>query len=155
MKKLPLTLALVFSVCCAMHSMAGHHQKGTIEVDMPYVRAPVPGHSMTAAFLTLNNASEKDCRLTAASSSYAKKVEFHTHIHQDGMMKMRPVDTIDAIAGSSIAFKPGGLHLMLFGIKHGDIPSAEITISTDKCGDISFTAPIKSIKSKPAEAMHH
>lgn len=155
MKNLPLTLALILSALWAGHSMAGHHKTGAIEVDMPYVRAPVPGHSMSAAFLTLNNASEQDCRLTAASSAYAKKIEFHTHVHQDGMMKMRPVANVDVAAGSSVAFKPGGLHLMLFGIKHGDIPSAKITINTDQCGDISFTAPIKSIKSMPAEAMHH
>ena len=60
---------------------------------------------------------------------------------------MRPVANVDVAAGSSVAFKPGGLHLMLFGIEHGDIPSAKITINTDQCGDISFTAPIKSIKS--------
>ena len=59
MKKLPLTLALIFSICCAMYSMAGHHKKGAIEVDMPYVRTPVPGHSMTAAFLTLNMLAKK------------------------------------------------------------------------------------------------
>lgn len=154
MKKLPLTLALIFSICCAMHSMAGHHIKGAIDVDMPYVRAPVPGHSMTAAFLTLNNASEKDCQLIAASSTYAKKIEFHTHIHQDGMMKMRPVESVDVAAGSSVVFKSGGLHLMLFGIESGDTSSAKIILKTDQCGDISFIAPIQSIKPMP-EAMHH
>jgi len=35
MKNLPLTLALILSALWAGHSMAGHHKKGAIEVDMP------------------------------------------------------------------------------------------------------------------------
>ena len=155
MKKIPLSLALILLACYATHSMAGHHKKGVLEVEMPYVRAPVPGNSITAAFLTLINASEQNCQLIAASSSYAKKIEFHTHVYHGDIIKMRSVATVAAASGSSLAFKPGGLHLMLFGIKHGDMSSVDITINTDKCGDISFTAPIKSIKSMPAEAMHH
>jgi len=155
MQKLPLLLLLAFSVCWAMPSMAGHHKQGSIVVEAPSVRAPVPGHSMTAAFFKLINDGEQDCKLIAASSSYAKKIEFHTHLHEDGMMKMRPVDNVLLTAGSSLDFKPRGLHLMLFGIQHSDSSSAEIRLATDKCGDVTFLAPIKSVKSQPAKAMHH
>lgn len=155
MKKMSLMLALVFSACWAMQTMAGHHKKGAIEVDMPYVRAPVPGHSMTAAFLTLSNHTEQSCKLIAASSTYAKKIEFHTHLHVDGMMKMRPVAYVALPAGSSVAFVPGGLHLMLFGVKSGAESAVKISITTDKCGDIQFEAPIRSIKSQPTKVMHH
>lgn len=155
MQKLPLLLSLIFSVCWAMSSMAGDHKQGSIVVEAPSVRAPVPGHSMTAAFFKLTNDGEQDCTLTTASSSYAKKIEFHTHIHEDGMMKMRPVDIVALPAGSSVEFKPRGLHLMLFGIQQSDSSSAEITLNTDKCGEVKFSAPIKSIKSQPAKAMHH
>ena len=155
MRKMSLIITLVFSVFWVMPAASGHHKKGNIEVDMPYVRAPIPGHNMTAAFLMVSNSGEQDCKLTAASSSYAKKIEFHTHTHVDGMMKMRPVTNVDVPAGANVAFQPGGLHLMLFGVKSGDESSANITLSTDKCGEIQFSAPIKSIKSQPAKAMHH
>jgi copper(I)-binding protein len=155
MKRLPLFLILAFSTCWAMPLIAGHHKKGTIDVDMPYVRTPVPGQSMTAAFLKVSNTGEQACQLTGASSSYAKKIEFHTHQHVDGMMKMRPVDIVEVAGGSSVAFKPGGLHLMLFGVNHDETSSAEITFTTDKCGEIKFSAPIKSIKSQHSKAMHH
>lgn len=155
MKKISLFLVLVVSACWVMPTMAGHHKKGNITIDMPYVRAPVPGHSMTAAFLMISNRGEQNCKLIAASSSYAKKIEFHTHLHIDGMMKMRPVKDVDVPAGSTVAFKPGGLHLMLFGVKSSEELSVEITLSTDNCGAIQFSAPIKSLKSQPAKAMHH
>ena len=155
MQKLPLLFSLVFSTCWAMHSMAGHHKQSNIVVEKPSVRAPVTGHNMTAAFFKLTNSGEQDCKFTAASSSYAKKIEFHTHLHEDGMMKMRPVDGVELPAGSSIEFRPGGLHLMLFGVKHGDSSSAEIRLTTDQCGEVKFLAPIKSVKSQPAKSMHH
>jgi copper(I)-binding protein len=155
MKKISLFFVLVISACWVMPTMAGHHEKGNINIDMPYVRAPVPGQNMTAAFLMISNSGEQNCKLIAANSSYAKKIEFHTHKHVDGMMQMRPVKDVDVPAGSTIAFKPGGLHLMLFEVSSSDASSAEITLSTDKCGEIQFLAPIKSLKSQPAKAMHH
>ena len=155
MKKISLIIVLMFSACWAMPAMSGHHKQTVVNVDMPYVRAPVPGQNMTAAFLMISNSGEQNCKLIAASSSYAKKIEFHTHQHVDGMMRMRPVEAVDVPAGSVVAFKPGGLHLMLFGVKSGEESSAEITLSTDKCGEIQFSAPIKSLKSQPAKAMHH
>ena len=155
MKKLSLFITLVFSACLAVPLMACDYNKETIDIDMPYVRAPVPGHNMTAAFLMVSNTGEQDCKLTAASSSYAQKIEFHTHQHIGGMMKMRPVDSVNVVAGGNVAFKPGGLHLMLFGVKPSDKSSVDINLTTDKCGEIHFSAPLKSIKSKPAKAMHH
>ena len=68
---------------------------------------------------------------------------------------MRPVDGVELPAGSSIEFRPGGLHLMLFGVKHGHSSSAEIRLTTDQCGEVKFLAPIKSVKSQPAKSMHH
>ena len=122
---------------------------------MASIRAPIPGHSMTAAFLTINNAGKDSCTLTSAASEYAEKIEFHTHQHINGMMKMRPVESVEVAVNSSLEFKPGGLHLMLFGVKEGHAESAEITLGTDNCGQVTFNAPIKSIKSAPSKAMHH
>jgi len=155
MNKIALMVVVAFSACWALPTLAGHHKVADILVDMPYVRALVPGQTMTAAFFRVANNGAQNCVLTAATSAYAEKIEFHTHQYMDGMMKMRPVEAVELPAGSSQAFKPGGLHLMLFGVKQGDNASAEITLITDKCGELSFLAPIKSIKSMPAEAMHH
>ncbi len=68
---------------------------------------------------------------------------------------MRPVESVEVAANSSLEFKPGGLHLMLFGVKEGQAESADIILGTNNCGEITFNAPIKSIKSTPPKAMHH
>ena len=155
MKKIAFIIVATFMCGLIQPSIAGHHKLQKLTVDMASIRAPIPGHSMTAAFLTINNAGKDSCTLTNAASKFAKKIEFHTHQHIDGMMKMRPVESVEVAANSSLEFKPGGLHLMLFGVKQGQAESADITLGTDNCGEITFNAPIKSIKSAPAKKMHH
>ena len=155
MKNITLTIIATFFGGFMHCAIAGHHKIDSLTADMAYIRAPIPGHSMTAAFLTLKNSGKESCTLISAKSTFAEKIEFHTHQHVDGMMKMRPVESVKVASNSTLKFKPGGLHLMLFGVKASEKQSAEIILGTDKCGDLTFSAPIKSIKSAPAEAMHH
>ncbi len=82
-----------------------------------YVRAPVADRDVTAAFMTIENNSETDNALVAASSPAAKKVELHQHTHSDGMMRMRQVERIETPAQASAALEPGGYHMMLIGIQ--------------------------------------
>jgi copper(I)-binding protein len=155
MKKITFIIIAIFMGGLIQPAIAGHHKLQKLTVDMASIRAPIPGHSMTAAFLTINNTGKESCVLTSAASEYAEKIEFHTHQHINGMMKMRPVESVEVAVNSSLEFKPGGLHLMLFGVKEGHAESAEITLGTDNCGQVTFNAPIKSIKSAPSKAMLH
>ena len=155
MKKIAFVLIATFFGGFIQITIAGHHKHQSLEVEMATIRAPIPGHSMTAAFLAIKNGGKESCILTSARSGFAEKIEFHTHQHIDGMMKMRPVDTVEVAANSTLKFKPGGLHLMLFGVKQGHAQSADITLGTENCGELTFNAPITSIKSAPAKSMHH
>ena len=90
MKKIAFIIVATFMGGLIQPAIAGHHKLQKLTVDMATIRAPIPGHSMTAAFLTINNAGKDSCRLTSAGSEFAEKIEFHTHQHVNGMMKMRP-----------------------------------------------------------------
>ena len=86
-------------------------------VDEGYVRKPIPGRSMSAAFMTINNTSAADVVLKTAAIEGARSVEMHTHTHKDGVMRMRQLHELTIKAGGSVVLEPGGLHLMIFGIK--------------------------------------
>ena len=73
-----------------------------------------------AAFLTIENDGEAD-RLVSATSTLSPKVELHTHIQEDGVMKMRPVEFIEIPAKETVELKSGGYHIMLFDVK--DLPA--------------------------------
>ena len=89
-----------------------------ISVNDAYVRATAPGQSNSAAFFKLHNGSMKAYSVVNAEGHAAKAVELHTHINEDGMMKMRRIDKIDVPAHGNVDFKPGGHHVMLIGLKH-------------------------------------
>jgi len=114
-------------------SAADQHVMGnaaeSIMVDAPYVRAVPPGQPNSAAFMTLMNHGEAEHAVVAAESPVANVVELHTHIHEKGMMKMRRIDKISILGKSNTVLKPGGLHIMLIGLKQELVPGEKVTLS--------------------------
>jgi hypothetical protein len=47
----------------------------------------------------------------------AERVELHSMQMQGDVMRMRQVDAIELPAGATVELAPGGLHLMLMGLK--------------------------------------
>nr|QXF14406.1 hypothetical protein BCCFPMHH_00009 [uncultured bacterium] len=138
MKRLTLLCALLFSVNIFAQSLS---------IDNPYVRATPPHAKNSAAFLTLINNSDKTIKLVAASSDIAERVELHNHIHQDGMMKMRQVETISVLANSSTKLQPGSYHVMFLGLKQelNEGQVVNIKLYFDNGDEVSVKAPIKKI----------
>jgi len=121
------------------------------------VRALLPGKSTTAAFFTLANPSQRDCKLLSADSPSAERIEFHTHQHHGDMVMMRSVDQVEVPAGASLVFKSGGLHLMLFGVDSalsGD-ESTQITLHTDQCGTVAVPATVVDMMAGPMHGAKH
>jgi copper(I)-binding protein len=58
----------------------------------------------------------KDVTLVRAESTLGK-VELHETRMEGDVMKMRPVQDIAVHAGKSVQLKPGGLHIMIVGLK--------------------------------------
>jgi copper(I)-binding protein len=89
-------------------------QTGGIEVKNAWARGTPAGAENGAAYLTLQSPTAD--RLTGISTPVAKKAELHTMSMDGGVMKMRGLDGIDLPAGQPLMLKPGGMHIMLFGL---------------------------------------
>jgi copper(I)-binding protein len=89
----------------------------SVRVADAWARATGPNTPVGMAFITLTNGANQADRLVSASTPAAAKVEFHRHVHADGAMKMQLQDGIDLPPGATIRFSPGGLHVMLDGLK--------------------------------------
>jgi len=98
-------------------SYASDESSSGLSVSDPYVREPVPGRAMSAAFMTLINESDAPRQLLSVSAPWAGAIEIHTHLHENGVMKMRQLSALEIPAKSSVTLQPGGLHLMLFGLE--------------------------------------
>lgn len=84
----------------------------------PYAKATPPNAKNSAAFMKIENKSNSDIELLAASSNISKVTEIHTHLEENGMKKMIQIPSIKIPANSSVELKPGGLHIMFLGIQN-------------------------------------
>jgi copper(I)-binding protein len=137
----------------SMLALTGMASAATITVTEPFSRATAPTAKTGAAFMTLG-LDQGDDKLLSVSSPVAEKVELHTHIMENGVAQMRAVDAIPLAAGTPVELKPGGLHVMLIGLKAplkaGDM--VPLTLRFEKAGEVAVSVPVKGPGARPAPA---
>jgi periplasmic copper chaperone A len=116
-----------------------------IAIQDPYVRLVPPGIKATGGFMLIRNAGATDRQLIKATSPIANIVELHTHLNENGVMKMREVPRIDVKAHGQTELKPGSYHVMLIDLKEplregGTVP---ITLEFDDGSTYRVLAPIR------------
>lgn len=92
-------------------------QAADLSITEAKARAVPPTAQISAAFMTIANNASGPLAMVGADSSVADSVELHDSTMTDGKMKMRHVNQIELPANQSIELKPGGLHIMLIGLK--------------------------------------
>jgi copper(I)-binding protein len=117
---------------------------------------PIAGSAATAAvYFTVTNKSQPD-RLTGVSTPIAAGAELHETINDNGVMKMRPVQSIALDPGKPVTFKPGGYHVMLTGmkgaLKAGD--SFPLTLTFEHAQLITETVKVDAAGSAAAMGAH-
>lgn len=100
-----------------------------VNIDQPYARAVPPGQPNSAAFMTLKNNSDTEVSLVSASSSISNVAELHTHTNENGVMKMRQIAEINLKANQQVELKPGGLHIMLIGLKQNLVKGETVDLT--------------------------
>jgi hypothetical protein len=89
-----------------------------------------------AAFAVITNASDIQVTIIGASSDYAKSVELHRIVHQEGLVRMRSVAEITIPPDGEIRLNADGLHLMLTGLQQMPWKEDHISIQLHlKTGD--------------------
>jgi copper(I)-binding protein len=128
-----------------------------IEVTAPFARATAGSAQAGAAFMTLKNMSARDDELVSASSPVANSAELHTHLMEGDIMRMREVPSIDVPAGGSVSMQPGGLHVMLMGLKQplrqGEV--FPLTLTFANAGPITVEIPVKGVSEMPPPEHKH
>lgn len=117
------------------------------------VRLLPPGVPNTAAYFSIQNHSDTSQILIGASADFATKAEIHNHILVDDMMSMQQQSEVVIQPGESVQFAPGGLHIMIFGLKTPlrEGQSVEISLQTKGGESISITAKV----ARPSAHSHH
>ncbi|HEX5337712.1 MAG TPA: copper chaperone PCu(A)C [Gallionella sp.] len=134
---------------------------GDIQVDGAWARATAPGQDVGMMDLTIT--SKQAATLLGVSSPASNSVELHSMTHENGVMKMREVKSVELPAGKSVNLGESGYHLMLIGLKAplkaGE--SVPLTLNVKQADkrtvkvDARFEVkPLAEAKAEPAQNEH-
>lgn len=143
---------------------AGHaaaQSASAIGVGGAWTRPVANAGGVGAGYGKITNAGAEPDVLLGGSSDAAERVEVHeTTISEDGVASMKKLDAVEIAPGKSIELKPGGMHLMLIGLKQplkeGDILKAKLNFKRAGAVDVEFAVKAAGPgASSGHERMHH
>ena len=111
-----------------------------------WIRA-TPGVDVAAAYLTLHNAGTRAVVVSGVRSPAAAAAMIHESTLVDGKSTMRPREPLRIAAGETVRFAPGGLHIMLHGLKRplavGD--EVPVTLLIEGGGSVTALARVRPL----------
>lgn len=102
---------------------------------------------MSAGYFLISNFDDVPDTLTGISSNIARYTEIHESFESEsGMMGMREISELVIPAQSTIAFEPGGLHIMFIQLTESlsDGQEIELTLHFSGKGDLLLLMPVRS-----------
>ncbi len=148
-------ICAVLLACCWGHQAIA----GEVTVSKAWARATAPGQDSAA--VSLHITSRKDAGIVAVSSAASGSAEIHSMTHENGMMKMRALETLPLKAGQEVALGDDGNHLMLIGLKKplkaGDSVALTLTVRfADKRTElVDVKAEVQALTASHDEHHHH
>lgn len=144
---MPILAFLLLLFALPLSATAHEFQVEDITIDHPWARATAGQAPNGAAYMSLANNGTAADYLVAAAGDVAERVELHQHSMVDGVMQMRKVDEIEVAPGAPMVLEPGGLHVMLIGLKAplkegGSFP---LTLTFKEAGDVEVSVSVASV----------
>ena len=122
-------------------------QTATVSASDAWVREVPAGRGTTGMFVVLKNGGTAERKIVRGKADVGDTLELHEMKNENGMMRMSPVQAISIPAGGETALRPGGYHLMLFGLKKpltvGDTVRATLTF--DDGSTVRVVAPVRAM----------
>ena len=137
---LPAALLALLTVAVSAATPAG------LSAQDAWIRA-TPGVDVAAAYLTLHNAGTQAVVVSGVRSPAAAAAMIHESTLVDGKSTMRPREPLRIAAGETVRFAPGGLHIMLHGLKRplavGD--EVPVTLLIEGGGSVTALARVRPL----------
>jgi copper(I)-binding protein len=146
--RLPVLLTALGLIAAAPLALADPApvKAGHIVITQRVVRATFGQAPNTAAYMVLTNRGGAPDRLISASCACAAKAEAHLSQQRGGIMSMTAAGPVVIPAHGMVAFRPGGLHLMLTGLKTrlADGGEQPITLVFEHAGAVKADFAVKA-----------
>ena len=98
-----------------------------------------------AVYMVLHNTGDAGDKLLQVQGDVAQSIELQISEMNEGVMSMHPVDGIEVPLKEQVELKPGGLHVMLIGLKQDLNPGDQINLILvfEKSGEIPITVDVR------------
>lgn len=106
-----------------------HKKTSLLEVKQAYVKQPIPGVSVTSAYMNITNTSDKVITLKNVSSNVSKFTELHDSVIKNDKMIMRQIKSLNIAPQQTVTFEPGAQHIMLMGLTQKLKEGEKVTIN--------------------------
>ncbi|HEY1415440.1 MAG TPA: copper chaperone PCu(A)C [Caulobacteraceae bacterium] len=125
-----------------------------ITVSSAWTRPAAAGMN-AAGYMTIANHGHSPDRLTSAASPIAARVTLHQSRMVGAVSVMRPVEGIDVTSRGQISLAPGGVHLMLEGLKRPLQPGdrAPVTLLFQHAGPVRAWLTVRTGTEAPTPGM--
>ena len=132
----PVALALSLAACSSKPVLG-------VETASIWVN-PVPDRP-AAGYVTIKG-GPVDQYLEFATVPYAQRTEMHETVSEGGRSAMRRIQRVPVPAGGTVEFRPGGKHLMIFGlsptaVKEGRTP---MVLRFSDGSEVSYNAFVRT-----------
>ncbi|MEM0976873.1 MAG: copper chaperone PCu(A)C [Pseudomonadota bacterium] len=120
-------------------------EHGDLEIIDVFVTLGAGTSDTAAAFFVIENDGDTPDRLIEARSDIARVVELHTHIEENGVMKMRPVENgFDIPANGVRKLERAADHVMFLGVDSelDDGDTFALTLVFENAGEVTFDVEI-------------
>jgi len=150
-------LMLVAALGLTNPAPAADFSVGDLTVSNVWSRASAGGAKNGVVYLMIANKGSETDRLVKASSPASKMVSLHTTKMEGDIMKMEPVEAIAVEPGKPVMLKPGGLHVMLMGLKaplkEGEMIA--VTLTFEKAGSVEVKSMVGKVGAMEGHTMKH
>lgn len=138
--------------------LAQEYRQDGLLISDPFTMPAPPGAPHAAAYLEIGVEEGEAAVLVGASSPASASVELHDMTMDDGVMRMRRVESIEVAVGDTLSMRPGGgYHLMLLQLEE---PLAEghrfpLTLEFAERGEIEVQVEVRDNAPGGEEAGGH
>lgn len=139
-------------------SLACQGALAAVQVSEAWARATVPGQTVGAVYLKIK--SDTPAVLKGASCACAQETQIHEMQEKNGVASMRERKSLQLPPSRVVEFKPGGLHIMLFGLKSPLKAGQSLTLKlrveeAGKPSDLQVVATVKDMAAHAGAHEHH
>jgi copper(I)-binding protein len=142
-----ILVALALTIAAILALAPGVLANDVMVMDAFARASATPQASSAVAYITLvNNGAQAD-RLVSVATDKATIAHLHNTKSLNGITSMETVNILDLPPGQTIEMKPGGLHIMLTGLKEPLEKGGKLSLELnfEKAGKMMVQVPVGGV----------